>query len=431
MEIDLRNKRVTVLGLGRFGGGIAVARWLTQQGATVLVTDREDETSLADSVKQLDGLPITFRLGEKNQRLSDFTDTDLVVTSPAVKPTSEFLQAAREKGVPITTEICLFAERCPGRVFGITGTKGKSTTTALLGKMLASKRPCHVGGNIGRSLLFDLPRMDERSNVVLELSSYMLHYLGERRWSPNVAIVTMLGHDHLEWHGGIDAYMDAKRHITRFQRPGDSIIRRDDDLSRSFETAVGVTVRTYPDTSIPAFDLLLPGEHNQHNAQAAYLASGLTFDEAQRAVADFRGLAHRLELVHEANGIRFFNDSIATIPEAAIIACDAFAPGTIVQIVGGALKPGLTWDAMCVHLGDRCKRVLTIGQIGSDLAAKCDNADYVETLEVAVARAKQLAVPGDVVLLSPGTASYDQFPNFEHRGNRFAELARGQSSLPE
>lgn len=419
---DLRNQRVTVLGLGRFGGGIAVAKWLCQQGAKVLVTDRDDATSLADSVQQLDGLPITFRLGE--QRLEDFRNTDLVVTSPAVKPTSEYLQAARDAGVPITTEICLFVERCPGRVFGITGTKGKSTTTALLGRMLLAGGGCYVGGNIGKSLLFDLPDMTEQSLVVLELSSYMLHYLGERNWSPHVAIVTMLGQDHVEWHGGDDSYLDAKRNIARFQRPGDALVRRDDELSRSFIANPGVSLRTYPDASLPHLDLLLPGEHNQHNAQAAFLASGLSFEQAQRAVADFPGLPHRLELVHESNEVRFYNDSIATIPDAAIIACNAFPPNTVIQIVGGSLKVGLNWDGMCRHLSARCKRVLAIGEIGADLARQCPNGEYVETLDLAVARAKEIARPGDTVLLSPGTASYDQFANFEKRGEAFARFAR-------
>jgi UDP-N-acetylmuramoylalanine--D-glutamate ligase len=253
----------------------------------------------------------------------------------------------------------------------------------------------------------------------------MLHYLGERSWSPRVAVVTMLGQDHLDWHGSAESYMDAKRNIVRFQRPGDRIVRRDDAISRTFTANAGVTTKTYPDPTIPRFELALPGEHNQHNAQAAYLASGLPFEAAQEAIRHLQGLAHRLELVHECAGVRFYNDSIATIPEAAIIACDAFEPGTVVQIIGGAIKEGLTWDAMCAHLWSRCKRVLTIGQIGKDLAGKCDNAEYVETLEAAVARAKAIATAGDVVLLSPGTASYDQFPNFEFRGKRFAELARG------
>jgi UDP-N-acetylmuramoylalanine--D-glutamate ligase len=420
---DFRDKRVTVLGLGRFGGQIAAVRWLCRQGARVLVTDRDDADKLKDSIKQLDGLPVTYRLGADQQQLSDFTDTDYVVTSPAVKPNSPFLQAARGKGVPITTEICLFAQRCPGRVIGVTGTKGKSTTTALLGKMLATTHPTFVGGNIGHSLLSDLPKMNAQSQVVLELSSYMLHYLGEQKWSPNVAVVTMLAQDHVEWHGSRDAYIDAKRNITRFQGNGDVLVRRDDKVSQSFLTCPGVQTRIYPDPTIPPFDLLIPGQHNQHNAQAAYLASGVSFDQAQAAVGDFTGLDHRLQLVHEAGGVRFFDDSIATVPEAAIIACDAFAPGTVIQIIGGSPKD-VSWDAMCVHLSQHCKRVLTIGQVGAELACKCANGEYVQTLENAMIRAREIAREGDVVLLSPGTASYDQFPNFEFRGRRFAELAR-------
>jgi UDP-N-acetylmuramoylalanine--D-glutamate ligase len=300
--------------------------------------------------------------------------------------------------------------------------------------MLSMAGPCFVGGNIGKSLLAELPQMNERSNVVLELSSYMLHWLGAMRWSPSTAVVTMLGLDHVEWHGGAEAYMDAKRHIARFQKPGDRLVRRDDELSRTFPLQPGVSLLTYPDDALPRFELSMPGEHNQHNAQAAFLAAcgaGVDFDAAQRAVRNLRGLPHRLELVHESNRVRFYNDSIATIPEAAIIACDAFEPGSVIQIIGGYPKPGLSWNAMCEHLAGRCKAVLTIGQIGEELAARCRDSggrtvEVCETLDRAVARAKELALPGEVVLLSPGTASYGQFFNFEKRGEAFAQFARGE-----
>ncbi|HEX8324137.1 MAG TPA: UDP-N-acetylmuramoyl-L-alanine--D-glutamate ligase [Tepidisphaeraceae bacterium] len=419
---DVNRKKVTVLGLGRFGGGIAVARWLCEQGAIVTVTDRDDASKLAASVDQLAGLPITFRLGES--RPEDFTQADLVVTSPAVKPTHDMLLAAAAAGVPVTTEICLFAERCPGRVFGVTGTKGKSTTSKLLGLMLGDE--AFLGGNIGKSLLADLPRMTERSLIVLELSSYMLHWLGLMHWSPNVAVLTMLGLDHVEWHGDAEAYMNAKRNIVRFQRPGDTLVRRDDALSQTFQPTAGVVTHIYPTHAVQSFALKLPGAHNQANAQAAFLAAqtaGISFETAQARVAEFGGLPHRLQLVHEADGVRYFNDSIATIPEAAVIACDAFPAGRVIQIVGGSMKEGLSWDAMCDHLAVRCKKVLTIGQIGQALAGR-SGGEYVETLDRAVARAKQFATPGDVVLLSPGTASYGQFNNFEERGEQFAQLVR-------
>ncbi len=423
----LQNKHVTVLGLGRFGGGIAVAKWLCQQGATVLVTDQDEEANLLDSIKQLDGLPITYRLGKANQREEDFVKTDLVVTSPAVKPSSPFLKAAADAGVPISTEICLFVQRCRGKVIGVTGTKGKSTTTALLGLMLSSVGPTFVGGNIGKSLLFELPNINPETKVVLELSSYMLHYLGLINWSPPTALVTMLGTDHVDWHGGFEGYHSAKRNIIKNQKPGDLLVRRTDGLSSAFVPNDGVRLKTYPDDALPQFELLLPGEHNQHNAQAAFLASELEFDVAHKAVKSFRGLPHRLEMVHESNGVRYYNDSIATIPEAAIIACNAFEPNRVIQIIGGSLKEGLSWDAMCEHLSRRCKKVLTIGAIGPELAKKCTGSEDVENMESAIARAKEIAKPGDVVLLSPGTASYGQYHNFEKRGEHFAQLARSST----
>src|SRR5712671_602068 len=180
----LENKRVTVAGLGKFGGNIAAARWLIEQGARVVVTDKSPREKLIDSMRQLEGLPIEWRLGE--QREEDFTAADLVVASPAIAPNNSFLVAARKAGVPIVTEIILFIERCPATIVGVTGTKGKSTTTALLGEMLKTRFETYVGGNIGGSLLAELPRIGKEDVVVLELSSFMLHYLRERRWSPHV-----------------------------------------------------------------------------------------------------------------------------------------------------------------------------------------------------------------------------------------------------
>ncbi|HEY0007411.1 MAG TPA: UDP-N-acetylmuramoyl-L-alanine--D-glutamate ligase, partial [Tepidisphaeraceae bacterium] len=320
---EFKIKHVTVLGLGRFGGGISVARWLVEQGAHVTVTDRDGADKLADSVSQLHGLPITFRLGES--RVEDFTKPDLVVTSPAVKPSHEMLQAAHDAGVPVTTEIALFVERCEAPIIGVTGTKGKSTTAAMLGHLLKSVGPCYVGGNIGKSLLSDLEVINRsRATVVLELSSFMLYWLGRQQFSPSVAVLTMLGLDHLDWHGNAGDYIDAKRNIVRHQLPGGRFVRRGDELSRTFTPPAGVVVREYPDPSIPPFDLALPGEHNAANAQAAFLAvespGVFTWDHAQRALKTFTGLPHRLQLVHEAGGVRFYNDSIATIPEAAVIA---------------------------------------------------------------------------------------------------------------
>lgn len=462
---DLRNQRVTVAGLGHFGGGIATARWLVGQGAKVLVTDREPAEKLSDSLTQLKNLPIEFRLG--GHREQDFTQTDLVVVSPAIAPTNPFLLAAQKAKVAVTTEIALFVQRCPTKMtIGITGTKGKSTTTALLGNMLqaactpgrhdawrrgetrhpdkhpapaiigdiAAARRVWVGGNIGTSLLEKLDEITPADIVVLELSSFMLHHLGLIRWSPHVALVTMIETDHIEWHGSAEEYLEAKRNIVRFQTEKDfAVVSTDSPGSRAFgKLTKGKVIEYGKRANLPAaFAPLVPGKHNRINERGAFAAAklfGVYIDEAAKLVEDFRGLPHRLEVVHEADGVRWVNDSIATIPEAAVAANAAFDPGTVIQILGGADK-GLDLAPMCKTLSARCKAILTIGKLGPSIAAICAGGKAkvieCETLERAVAEARTLAGDRDVVLLSTACASYDQFRNFEDRGEQFTRLARG------
>jgi len=431
---EIRNKRVTVAGLGRFGGGIEVSRWLVSQGARVLVTDKAPAIELADSVKKLEGLPIEFHLGGHLE--TDFTNCDLVVTSPAFPPTNPFLVAAANADVPVTTEIRLFIERCPGMIVGVTGTKGKSTTSTLLGMMLRSKFVTWVGGNIGGSLLERLPQMCRSDLVVLELSSYMLEHLRSMKWSPHVAVVTMITQDHIEWHqNSLEAYIDAKKNIVRFQKPEDYAILCEENAEYvGFLRETRAKVVLYGMENRKPFELKLAGRHNQLNAQAAYAAAdalGISWDEAQQAIRDFPGLPHRLELVHEANGVRYFNDSIATIPEAAVAAAESFPAKRVIQIVGGYDKH-LPMGAMCAALTRHAKAVLCIGKTGPALAKTMGQADIPNAaavyqcgdLHTAMKLAKQIAVPGDVVLLSTGCASFDQFVNFEARGDAFADLAR-------
>jgi len=427
---DFRGKRVTVAGLGHFGGNIAASRWLIEKGATVTVTDMAPAEKLADSVKQLEGLPITWRLGE--HREEDFTAADLVVASPAIPTTNKYLQAAAKVGVPVTTEIRLVVERCPATIVGVTGTKGKSTTTSLLGEMLKTRHTTFVGGNIGGSLLFELPKMTPSDVVLLELSSYMLEHLGALQWSPHVALITMIAADHLEWHGSFERYIRAKANILAYQKPSDYAVMPEDN--RPALTMADMTqgrVVLYGTKGRRRFELKLPGEHNQTNAQGAFAAAqvmGVTWDDAQRAVKDFGGLPHRLQLVHEHDGVRYVNDSIATIPDSAILGLGSFPPGTVIQIIGGADKH-LDMTPLATALAERAKAVLTIGKLGPTLAEQSRAAGLKAVhecgdLAAALRRARELATSGDVILLSPGCASYDQFTNFEQRGDTFARLAR-------
>jgi UDP-N-acetylmuramoylalanine--D-glutamate ligase len=424
-------KRVTVAGLGRFGGGIAVTRWLCSQGASVLVTDLDSAENLGDSLAQLKGLPIELRLGE--HREEDFASADLVVASPAIPPQNPFIQAARATGKTVTTEIRLFVERCPAKIIGVTGTKGKSTTTAMLGKILAATGKTWVGGNIGKSLLADLDKIKKDDRVVLELSSYMLEHLRELDWSPHVAVVTMISQDHLPWHGSLEAYLDAKRNIVRFQQADDfAVLNEEDSGAAAFARLTAGKIILYGTKNRAKFNLLIPGAHNQLNAQGAFTAAsifGADFGQAQQALSDFVALPHRLQLVHESAGVRYFNDSIATIPEAAIAALLSFPSKKVIHIVGGYGK-NIQIKAMCAALIERAKAVLCIGATGPEIADLLEQsvsqsaaATYrCGDLATAVGIAKQIAASGDIVLLSPGFKSYDQFVNFEQRGDEFVKL---------
>jgi len=430
----LAGQRVVVAGLGRFGGNIAAARWLVEQGARVLVTDAQPVEKLAESVKQLDGLPIEYRLGQ--QREEDFTSADLVVASPAIMPRHPLLAAARGAGVNVTTEIRLFIERCPATILGVTGTKGKSTATAMLGRMLRRRYNVFVGGNIGSSLLPELPRIGKTDLVVLELSSYMLHYLREMHWSPHIAVVTFLATDHVEWHGSREQYIEAKKTIVQFQRPDDFVVVNEEcPACREFASLSHGRVMMYGIEGRKPLELKVPGRHNQLNAQAALAAANIldiSWQDAQEALRDFPGLPHRLQLVHQEDGVSYYNDSIATIPEAAAAALESFPAKKVIQIVGG-YDSHAPMTALCAALVERAKAALCIGQTGPMLAAMMGQSPHNAAaavyecgdLATAVKVAKQIAAPGDVVLLSTGCKSFDQFVNFEERGETFARLVRG------
>jgi len=429
-------KRITVAGLGRFGGGVAVARWLVSQGARVLVTDRDTPEKLADSLQQLAGEPIDYRLGE--HRTEDFTAADLVVASPAIPPGSPYLLAAAAAKVPVTTEIRLFVERCPARIVGVTGTKGKSTTASMLGRMLATKYRTHLGGNIGVSLLDKLPIITADDVVVLELSSFMLYHLGQAQWSPPLAVVTMIGSDHLDWHVTREAYVAAKTNIVRYQRPGDVAVLCGQDPGAMALADIcaqtGASVIAYRlDRQI---ELHVPGQHNQLNAAGATAAAGamgVDAETAAHAVRDFEGLPHRLRQVHMDAGAAYFDDSIATVPASAVAALDSFPPRTVIQIVGGH-DAKADMALMCTRLAERAKAVLCIGATGDAIAAMVESAGTqlaqcgaavhrCGDLATAIKIAKTIAKDGDVVLLSPGCKSFDQFVNYEKRGEEFARLA--------
>lgn len=429
---DLAGRRVTVIGLGRFGGGVGVTRWLCGQGAEVTVSDKAGADELEESLVKLDGLDVTFHLGE--HRESDFLDADLLVVNPAVPPDLPPLAAARAAGVPRTTEINLFIERCSAPIAGVTGSVGKSTTTAMTGAILSRRYTTHVGGNIGRSLLESLPDIRPDHVVVLELSSFQLVDLPLIRISPHVAVVTNLTANHLDRHGTMEAYAAAKKNIFAFQGPRDVLILNSDDrIVSAWKDEAPGKVDWFSRDDEP-FELSLPGGHNQANAQAAWAAGrqfGVERASAAEALATFTGLPHRLEFVVERDGVRYYNDSKCTTPDGAIVALNAFPSRQIVVILGGYDK-GAGFEKLGIVAASRAKAVVVLGATAEAIASSVEayrsgGAPVIERaadLASAVALCRQHACEGDAVLLSPACASYDMFVNYEDRGQQFCGLVR-------
>lgn len=462
MASDWCGKRVTVMGLGRFGGGVGVTRWLVQQGARVTVTDRDPESRLADSVAQLRDLDVAFTLGR--HELCDFLHADAVVVNPAVPDSSEFLAAARAAHVPITTEINLFLELNPAMTVGVTGTVGKSTTVAMIGRILqaaAGEEHVWVGGNIGRSLLDELPRIRPDDYVVLELSSFQLCRTAEIRWSPRVGVFTSLAPNHLDWHGTYSHYVASKLNLIRFQDPARDaiVIPEDPQLRRHFDLLHGdlagiwrfhadsreCSARMQSGSAMEADDRMLswndlelpvPGVHNRLNAAAALTAAHvlrMDREAALRALKSFDALPHRLQPVGLVSGVRYFNDSKSTTPEAALTALAAF-DGPVLMILGGYDKQA-DLSELCRVAAGRSKYCACIGQTGpallDALRSRGGRAELHADLSAAVAACRRFASPGDVVLLSPACASWGQFTDYRERGDRFSELVRRMRQITD
>lgn len=432
-------KRITVMGIGHFGGGTSTIRWLAALGADVLATDMSPADKLADQLTLLQPLidkgHVKLALGGHN--VSDFTTSDLVIVNPAVpKPwENRFLRSAVAAGVPITTEINLVVQRLPRRenVIAITGSAGKSTTSAMIHHILASTgRSTFFGGNIGGSLLDQISQINRDSCIVLELSSAMLHWL--HGWSPRIAVVTNLAENHLDWHGTFDHYRESKRAIIAHQKQGDAAILGPG--LHGWATRPGVCRIEMRDGHEVA-DIHLPGVHNRRNAAVAVAAAialdpKLDHPTAQAAVRDFSGLPHRLERVGTWQGKTFFNDSKSTTPASTLLALDAVGESGLrkIHLIAGGYDKGSDLSPIG-NLAPQLAGLYTIGATGPAIAAVANAtpdgaARHIgcDTLHRAVAAAISRMHEGDILLLSTGCASWGQFTNYEARGKLFCDLVR-------
>ena len=413
---------MTALVVGAARSGVALALHLTAEGEAVRLADRKPSSELLSTIAQLPP-GVDLRVGGYDERVLD--GVDVVYASPGVSWDSELLNQARAKGIPVSSEIDLFLRRCKGTVVGITGTNGKTTTTALTGVVLeAGRRPVVVGGNIGDTVLDRLAEITPEHWVVLELSSFQLESVEHPHL--HVAVILNITPDHLDRHGTLAQYVDLK---ARAIEDADYALlnSRDPTVSALSTRAAGKVV--WFDQHQPLPPMPLPGRHNMENALAAAAVghiAGLSDDAINEAIRGFKGVEHRLELVGEWAGVRWYNDSKATNPDAGRVALSAF-PGAPVILIAGGYGSGFDLREWVQDVLANTEAAILIGASAGELAEALREHPKViraETLEQAVSIAAGMARQGSVVLLSPAYKSYDMFKDFEDRGNQFKELVR-------
>src|SRR5512137_516847 len=450
MALDLTGRKVLVVGLAR--SGAAAARLCAREGARVTVTDRRSAAELAPEVRGLASSNVSFSLGGHVER--DFTSCDLVVVSPGVPLALPEIGAARRAGIPVLGEVEL-ASRFLGEVpvVAITGTNGKSTTTALAGSLFLGDRRAFVGGNLGTPLS-ELPLSGDAAEVVVvELSSFQLEAID--RFRPRVGAILNVTPDHLDRYAGMEPYGAAKARLFENQQPGDVAVANERDplalaAARSTRGDV-VTFGFGPRAAMAARDdgevlrwtgpsgdperylircRALRGRHNRENAMAAVACArvmGVPGPVVQRGLDEFPGLPHRLELGAERGGVEWVNDSKATNVDSTAVGLSAFPAGTpsVVLLLGGRGKKA-PYSPLRPLFPGRVKALLTLGEDAPAIERELGDLGPTEScgdLATAVSRAALLAAPGDVVLLSPACASYDQFQSYEERGEAFRRLA--------
>lgn len=469
---DLSDRRVVILGLAR--QGTALARYLVQAGAQVILSDTQPAESLTAALAAVADLPVQLVLG--GHPLSLLDGTDLLCLSGGVPPDLPVVQAAQARGIALSNDSLLTLQRCPAVTVGITGSSGKTTTTTLVGEMVkASGLPTWVGGNIGTPLIDRLHEITSGDRVVLELSSFQLELFDETLCldapvSPQVAGVLNVTPNHLDRHPSMEAYAAAKHRLFEHQTAGDTAVFGLDnaithawwDEVRAQSTARGVCALGFSLVAVPPAgaylnqdrllvrnpdgaetlvcrvgEVRLRGRHNLSNILAACCLSGAAGAsvEAMREVATtFSGVAHRLELVRHHRGVGWYNDSIATTPERALAALDSFDE-PIILLAGGRDKH-LPWEPLALAIRRRVRHVITFGEAAAlierelaeyaadhpDAAGQAPPVHHGGDLAPAVTLAARLARPGDVVLLSPGGTSYDRYRDFAARGEHFRAL---------
>ncbi|MCD6402068.1 MAG: UDP-N-acetylmuramoyl-L-alanine--D-glutamate ligase [Anaerolineales bacterium] len=451
--MDKMNQRVLLIGAAR--QGTALARYFIRRGASVTVTDLRSENELLEYIKTLKDEPIKWVLGEHPMNLLD--NVDLVCVSGGVPLDAPIVVEARKRGIPLSNDSQIFLEVAPCKVIGITGSAGKTTTTKLVGRMaeFAAKetnlyRKAWIGGNVGNPLIDVVDEMHEEDIAVMELSSFQLEVM---TISPNIAAVLNITPNHLDRHKTMDSYISAKSRIVEYQNNCDvAVLNRDDPQSWAFRKNVRGYLASFGmdennDEYLDSYtdgdkvfiregrrvleicsrnEIKLRGEHNLMNVLAACsiaFSAGIPFDDIRKGILDFEGVEHRLEFVRSWGGAEWFNDSIATAPERAMAAIRSFNEPII--LLAGGMDKDLPWDDFAKLVSRRVDHLILFGE-AEELIANAMNP-YLGTTRIirckklhdAINAASEIVKPGDVVLLSPGGTSFDEFRDFAERGQFF------------
>ena len=451
---NLKEKKVAFIGTGVTNNDII--RLFLKKGISITLLDRKTPEKLGAIYEELKASGVAFQLGDTY--LDHLTDFDVVFRSPGMYYHNEKLQAARKQGVVITTEMEVFFDLCPCKIYAVTGSDGKTTTTTLISEFLqASGVTVHKGGNIGRALLPIIEQIQDNDAAVVELSSFQLLSM---RQSPDVAVITNIAPNHLDVHGTMEEYIQAKTNLIAHQNAfSKTILNADNALTWNLAPMVrgmlvAFTRKTVPaygaflredgmlcyqngDTCTPvvaASDIRIPGIHNVENYLAAISAvwGEVSTDVIVQVAKRFGGVEHRIEFVRERNGVTWYNDSLATSPTRVLAGLNSFQ--TKLTVIMGGYDKKIPFEPMAETVCDKVKTVILMGVTAPKIEAAIRGAKnyqeghpqllHVETMEEAVQTADQITKPGDIVTLSPACASFDKYPNFEERGLHYKRLVK-------
>lgn len=446
--MDFKNKKVAILGFGLEGQ--SVADFLIGKADSMMVLDEKNASNFSpELIERYEGRGITFQWG----RIADLKGYDVIFRSPGINPASKYILDAKHAGISITSATKLFFDLCPCPIIGVTGTKGKGTTSTLIYEMLKEEgEDVYLGGNIGVAPLNFLEKLDKDSKVVLELSSFQLIDLEK---SPHIAVMLMTTSEHLDYHKDVYEYIESKRNIFRYQNSGDFAVINQDYIASNESDIVGegAVYKVSKEKEVfeqGAFvrdekmilkmngnekeifnmnDLSLKGKHNWENALAAAVASlmaGCTMNSIIPVLKSFKGLPHRIEFVATVRGVSYYDDSFSTTPETAIAAIESFSEPKILILGGSSKNSDFSELGEVISNSESIKAIIGIGEEWKRIGEKIRNEDIeiienCSNMQEVIKKASEIGEIGDVVLLSPACASFGMFKNYKDRGEKFKE----------